>query len=95
MVDPALVDEAMVGEDLNGEAAAQAHREARRNHRLAWAWSILLIPPGVVLYFVLGPLRFTALISLATWVLSVVNLSVTQAAVAKSAEAKAAGYENP
>lgn len=75
--------------------AAQARREARRNLRLAWAWSLVLIPPGVVLYFTVNLATFTAVTVLATWILSVVTLSITQASVAKSAEAKAASYENP
>lgn len=77
------------------EQAAEARREARRNRRLAWAWSIVLIPPGIIGYFVLGIEQFTAITVLATWILSVVTLSITQASVAKAAEAKAAGYEHP
>lgn len=77
------------------DRAEKARAEARRNHRLAWAWSIFLIPPGLVGYLVLGPAQFTAITVLATWILSVVTLSITQASVAKGAEAKAAGYENP
>jgi hypothetical protein len=79
----------------NDEQVRQAQREARRNHLLAWAWSIVLIPPGVIGYFVLGLAQFTAITVLATWILSVVTLSITQASVAKAAEAKAAGYDNP
>lgn len=79
----------------NQSAAAQARREARHNRILAWVWSIVLVPPGVILYFVVDLATFTAVTVLATWVLSVITLSITQASVAKAAEAKAAGYENP
>jgi hypothetical protein len=77
------------------DKARQAKREARRNRLLAWAWSIVLIPPGVVGYIVLDLAQFTAITVLATWILSAVTLSITQASVAKGAEAKAAGYDNP
>jgi hypothetical protein len=79
----------------DADQARHARREARRNRALAWAWSLVLIPPGCVFYVILPLEQFTAMTVLATWILSVVTLSITQASVAKAAEAKAAGYEHP
>jgi hypothetical protein len=53
------------------DKAAHARREAKRNRVLAWTWSIVLIPPGVVLYFAVDLATFTAITVLATWILSV------------------------
>lgn len=81
--------------DDNDEEAIHAHKEAKRNRIIAWAWSVVLIPPGVIGYLVLDLATFTAITVLATWILSAVTLTVSQLAIAKAAEAKAAGYENP
>lgn len=79
----------------NDDQAEHAKAEARRNRVVAYLWSVLLIPPGVVGYFLLDLATFTAITVLATWILSVVTLTISQLAIAKGAEAKAAGYENP
>lgn len=75
--------------------ANAARTEARRNRLAKWAWSITLIPPGVVGFFLLDFETFVRFTTLGTWVLSVVALSLANHSAQKGAEAKAAGYEHP
>lgn len=79
----------------NGKKAEKARKEARHFKIQAISISILLIPPAVVLYFLVSIETFTAVTVLATWIVSIYTLSETILAKAKAAEAKAAGYENP
>jgi hypothetical protein len=77
------------------DKAAQAQIEVRRNRWAKWAWSIILIPPSVIGYFVLDFEAFVRITSLVTLVLSVLAMSLTSHAAQKGAEAKVAGYEHP
>jgi hypothetical protein len=81
--------------DAADEQAEQARTEGKRNRIVAWSWSAVLIPPGVIGYFTLDLATFTAITVLATWILSCLTMTISQLSIAKAAEAKAAGYENP
>jgi len=75
--------------------AEEAQREVRRNRIAKWAFSIVLIPPAVVGYFVLSFEQYVRITSLVTVILSITAMSLTWHASQKGAEAKQAGYENP
>lgn len=74
------------------EAAKQS---VRRNRITKWAWSVILIPPAVIGYFLLDFETFVRITSLVTLVLSVMAMSLTSHAAQKAAEAQVAGYEHP
>jgi hypothetical protein len=75
--------------------AAGAAREVQRNRWAKWAFSIALIPPTVIGYFVLSFEQYVRITSLVTAVLSITAMSLGWHAAQKGAEAKQAGYENP
>lgn len=81
--------------DTNDEKALEARASVKRNRALKYAWSVGLIPPSVVAYFVLNFETFVRITSLVTLVLSVIALSIGQHAAQKADEARQAGYENP
>lgn len=82
----------MVDDDAK---AALARKSVQRNRIAKWAWSIFLIPPSVIAYFVLDFEVFVKVTSLVTLILSVWAMTLTSHAAQKAAEAQVAGYEHP